>query len=101
MKTVPLNTAGELTMSLPVDPLHRGEHVACPQPFALNAYRFPSNEPMYTTPLTTAAEEKSTRSPMSPCHAKTRNFALSLLMTFSNGLTPVRDGKFLNCAQLL
>ena len=49
----------------------------------------------------TAGEEKSTRSPMRPCHVRTTNFALLLLMVFSNGLTPMREGTFLNAVQLV
>src|SRR5947209_8652775 len=79
-------------MSLLVAPLHKGWHsVAGAQPFASNAYSFPSNDPMYTTPFTTAGEEESTRSPINPCQASLREVALVLLMVFSRGLKPMRS----------
>ena len=52
-------------------------------------------------PLTTAGDEKSTRSPICPCHASERNFALPGLIVFSNAFTPVRVGRFLNDGQFV
>ena len=52
-------------------------------------------------PLTTAGEEKSTRSPMTPVHDGPMKIALLLLIVFSNGFTPARKGPFLNDDQLV
>src|SRR3982074_1347725 len=38
---------------------------------------------------------------MRPCHARTTNFALVLLIVFSKGFTPMREGTFLNDGQLV
>src|SRR5665811_2344414 len=48
-----------------------------------------------------AGEEKSTRSPICPCHASDSDVALPGLMVFSKALTLVREGEFLNEGQLV
>src|ERR1700694_383380 len=63
--TTPLTTTGEENTTSPVRAVHNGTHVlvAPPEqpvfPAASNAYSLSSAEPMYTTPLTTAGDDRS------------------------------------------
>jgi len=66
---MPFATDGEESMKSPVRPVHKGEQVDWPQPPALNAYSFLSNEPMYTTPLETAGEDSKIACPVGPVHS--------------------------------
>ena len=50
-------------------------------------------------PFTTAGEEKSTKSPICPCHARVRLVALFLLIVFSSALKPRCVGESLNEVQ--
>src|SRR6266511_2893291 len=71
--TTPFATTGEEVKAkpdttLPVVPCHSGEQVAFPVPHeAGKAYRLPSFEATYTTPFTTAGEDR-TAPPVVPCH---------------------------------
>src|SRR5438128_9687677 len=63
-KTKPPATVGESMIWARLVELHRGlVHRECPHPVAGNAHSRPSLDPMYTTPPTTAGEEKSTSIP--------------------------------------
>src|SRR6266511_2726717 len=56
-------------MRLPVTPCHSGVQETLPVPHeAGKAYRLPSSDPTYTTPLATVGEEEKIGAPVAPCH---------------------------------
>src|SRR5439155_10735941 len=59
----------------------------------------PSDDPMYTTPPTTAGLELTTMSPSCACQSSVMNFAFDALRTFSKGWTPSWRSSYLNCGQ--
>src|SRR5438132_4818018 len=71
-----------------------------PHPADGYAHRRPSVEPMYTTPSTTAGEEKSTSWPSCACHAICSVGTFCAFSTVSKGLTPVWFWLNRNCVQL-